>query len=164
MRSDFTVHTKNKMAEQEEVASVTDKPRKGKGEGRIREKNKRQKLASHTTGPDCKCTRLKCFEVVKEEDRALLITSFNSPPNKDSQDSYLASLITVSEVQRRRPRTDEPRSYNNSYGYKVFVKGEEQDAFAYVCFSAFLSIFGIKKGRLETVKKSLASTGKYYLL
>ena len=36
----------------------------------------------------------------------------------------------------------------------------DPDAFAYVCFQAFLSIFGIKKGRLETIKKSLATTGK----
>ncbi|GFO43097.1 vitamin B12-dependent ribonucleotide reductase [Plakobranchus ocellatus] len=37
---------------------------------------------------------------------------------------------------------------------------EDPDGFAFVCFQAFLYIFGIKKGRLETTKKSLATTGE----
>lgn len=151
------------MADHEEAPVVTDKPRKRKIKGRRKEKDKKLRLSSHITGPDCECTKLKCFEIVNEQNRARLITSFNALPTKDAQDSYLAGLITVAEIQRRRPRSDQPKSNNNnSYNYRVFVPGGDDsvNCFAYICFKAFLSIFGIKKGRLESIKKSLSTTGE----
>jgi len=76
------VHKEGKMADHEDVPAVTDKPRKRKKEGSQREKAKKLKLSSHVTGPDCQCTRLKCFETICEENRARLIESFNALPTK----------------------------------------------------------------------------------
>ena len=36
----------------------------------------------------------------------------------------------------------------------------DPDAFAYVCFQAFLSILALRKGDLKPSRKSLATTGK----
>ncbi|GFO24139.1 vitamin B12-dependent ribonucleotide reductase [Plakobranchus ocellatus] len=69
--------------------------------------------------------RLKCFEVIDEKNRVRLIEAFNAFPSKDAQDSYLASLITVTEISQHRPCLDEPeKSNSNSYYYKVFTKSD----------------------------------------
>ena len=57
-------------------------------------KKKKERLASHKTGLKYNCKRLKCFEIVKREDRIFLLSYFNSLASKDAQDSYFASLIT----------------------------------------------------------------------
>ena len=115
------------------------------------------KLLNHTTGPDCKCTRFKCFEIVIENDRACLLGKFNSMSSKDLQDSFLTGLITVCDVKRRRPRKEDPIKLNiNRYKHKVFLNSKDKSV--QVCFNAFLLIFGIKKGRLETIKQSLSTT------
>lgn len=82
---------------------------------------KKPNAVEETAGPDCHCKRLKCFEIVNEENRARLIKSFNALPSKDVQDSHLASLITitVTEISRHRPRSEAPKSSNN----KLFLQG-----------------------------------------
>ncbi|XP_065671958.1 uncharacterized protein LOC136089797 [Hydra vulgaris] len=93
------------------------------------------------------------------DNRARLLAKFNAMSTKDLQDSFLAGVITVCDVTRRRPRKEDQIKLNkNSYKYKVFVNDKEQ--FAQVCFNAFHSIFGIKKGRVETIKRSLSTTGE----
>ena len=59
--------------------------KKRKINGSKQEQAKTRKLSSHITGPDCKFKRLKCFETVKVENRALLIDSFNALPTKNAQ-------------------------------------------------------------------------------
>ena len=73
------------MADYDATPIVTDKPKKGKKNGSKKDIAKKQRLSSHVTGPDCKCIRLKCFQTVKEENRALLLESFNALPTKDAQ-------------------------------------------------------------------------------
>nr|XP_047144797.1 uncharacterized protein LOC105847750 [Hydra vulgaris] len=137
------------------------KSKKRKSKERLREIIKKQRLSSHKIGLGCNCIRLKCFHNVKEEDRKVLTRYFNSLSSKDAQDSYLASLITLNNVSRRRPRNINSKGYNSSYTYRLFITNHEifASSFVYVCFSAFISIFGIKKGRLETIKRSLLTTG-----
>ncbi|GFO12735.1 vitamin B12-dependent ribonucleotide reductase [Plakobranchus ocellatus] len=73
-------------------------------------------------------TRFKCFEVIDEKNRARLIDAFNTFPSKDAQDAYVASLITVTDINRHRPRLDEPKKSNsNSYHYKVFTKSDNNE-------------------------------------
>ena len=111
------------MADCEEHCELTNRPKKRKITGRINEVLKKQKLSSHTTGPDCKCTRYKCFEVVSVDERARLLDSFNALSSKEYQDSFLAGLITVYNVTRRRSRKNEiilKDLNDNSYKYKVF--------------------------------------------
>ena len=74
-----------------------------------------------------------------------------------------SSLITLNNVSRRRPRNIDSKGYN-SYKYKLFITNQElitsKSPFVHVCFSAFIPIFRIKKGRLETIKRSLLTTSK----
>ena len=64
---------------------------------------KKKILALHKTGVECNCKRLKCFEIVKREDRIFLLSYFNSLASKNAQDSYFASLTTLNNISRRRP-------------------------------------------------------------
>nr|XP_047140293.1 uncharacterized protein LOC124815558 [Hydra vulgaris] len=91
----------------------------------------------------------------------MLIRYFNSLSSKDAQDSYLASLITLNNVSKRRPRNINLKDYNSNYKYKFLITNHEilTSSFIYVCFSAFILIFGMKDGRLETIKRSLLTKG-----
>ena len=147
-----------KLADVGDLVHITNSPKKRKIVERLKGKLKKQELSNHTTGPDCKFTRFKCFEILIENDRTCLLAKFNSMSTKDLQD-FLTGLITVCYVTRRRPRKEDPIKLNsNSYKYKVFLNSKDQ--FVQVCFYAFLLIFGIKKGRLETIKRSLSTTGR----
>ena len=42
-----------------ELVHITNRPKKRKIVGRLKEKLKKQKLSNHTKEPDCKCTRFK---------------------------------------------------------------------------------------------------------
>ena len=77
------------MAVHEKLLEMPKKSKKRKSKERLRESKKKQKLASHKTGLECNCKRLRCFEIVKREDRTFLLS--NSLASKDAQDSYLAS-------------------------------------------------------------------------
>jgi hypothetical protein len=50
------------------------------------------------------CKRLKFYEVVNNDDRRNLFSDFNAMNSKDEQDSYLAGLIAVIPIRRRRSR------------------------------------------------------------
>ena len=151
-----------KVASNEKPLEMLKKSKKRKSKERLCESKKKQRLASHKTGLECNCKRLKCLEIVKREDKILLSSYFNSLASKDAQDSLLASLITLNNVSRRRPRNIDSKGYNSSYKYKLFITNQEvitsKNSFVHVCFSAFTSIFGIKKGRLETIKRSLLTS------
>ena len=83
---------------------VSDTPRKRPKTSRKCELHKKQRLSQHTVGPDCKCSRFKCFQYIAEDERQVLIERFNGLASKNEQDSYLASCISVASVARRRPR------------------------------------------------------------
>ena len=97
-----------------ELVHITNRPKKRKIVGRLKEKLKKQKLLNHTTGPDCKCARFKCFEIAIENDRACLLAKFNSMSTKDLQDSFLTGLITVCDVTRRQPRKEIPIKFDSN--------------------------------------------------
>ena len=90
-----------KMADVDELVHITNRPKKRKIVGRLKEKLKKQKLFNHTTGADCKCTRFKCFEIVIENDGTCLFANFNLMFTKNLQDSFLTGLITVCNATRR---------------------------------------------------------------
>lgn len=82
----------------EEHPQQTDKPKKRKITGSSAENAKKRRLMSHETGPDCKCSRLKCFVNVTPAERETLIRGFNEDyTSKDEQDSYLSGwLVSLS--------------------------------------------------------------------
>ena len=66
------------MAANEKPLEMLKKSKKRKSKERLRERKKKQRLASHKTGLECNCKRLKCFKIVKREDRIFLLSYFNS--------------------------------------------------------------------------------------
>lgn len=104
-------------------------------------------ILQRITGPDCKCKK-KCFIKVNDEEKQKIIGSFNQIGNKEKQDTYIAGLIKVNNVVRRRPKNNtKPKSCGCIY--KVRINQIEK----LVCKRAFCSFFGIGKGRVERITK-----------
>ncbi|GFO32007.1 vitamin B12-dependent ribonucleotide reductase [Plakobranchus ocellatus] len=149
------------MADGEERPQLTDRPKKRKINDRASDLLKQERLSSHTTGGSCNCTRFQCFEVTTAPERENLIAKFNSLSSKDDQDSFLASLISITSVRRRRPREDSQNNIpnNNSYTYVAPIVRGDNCVKIQVCFKAFQSLFGITHRRIATVKTALSETG-----
>ena len=153
------------MADREIYPEVTDTPKKRQVKGSRKENAKKQRLLDHNTGNPCGCKRLKCWEVTTAEQRQALIDRFTGYQTKDEQDAFLASLIRVHPVAQRRPRQDENAAnlMQNSYKYHILIMNEGKPEDVQVCHQVMLSFFGIKKGRLESIQKSLKESGELYL-
>lgn len=130
--------------------------------GRMSDVNKKIRHQSHETGLNCNCKRYKCFGVVNEEQRTRILKYFNLLPSRDDQNLYLSGLISVLEIQRRRPRKDEDEAklHTANYAYRVRLVDDIQPIDVPVCASAFIAIHGITRQRVCTIKKSLLTTGK----
>ncbi|KAJ8918941.1 hypothetical protein NQ315_016843 [Exocentrus adspersus] len=141
--------------------SVSVNPKKRKIIGRMREVSKKLKVSTHEPGTPCKCKRFMCFEKVSQTERHTILSNFNGMANYNEQNAYLCSLITVSNIKRRRPRQNEDYAFLHDKAYRYHVKvvragvAEEIP----ICFKAFLAIHGITKRKLELLQKSLKSTG-----
>ena len=153
------------MADNKERLKTTDTPKKRKVTGRQREKAKQLRVSNHVSGENCNCTRFSCFEAISHDERQPIIEDFNTLyESKNGQDAYLATLISVGEIHRRRPRENhEERHKPKSISLSFIVKLQREGCCQYVnvCAKAFCSIFGITKHRVETIRKAMLSTGEY---
>lgn len=150
------------MADVVDKPIVTDKPKKKQVTGRKREFSRDEKLRNHVTGPPCNCKVLKCFQITTEDDRSKMISHFNSLKTKDEQDAFLASLISVHSVQRRRSRKEEPTEaefHNHSYKYHMNIVRDGRCTRIDVCVKGFISIFDVTENRVRRIRESLAATG-----
>lgn len=135
------------------------KTRKRKVTGRVSNVMKKLREQSHELGEDCHCKRLKCFNVVNEQNRSCLINHFNSL-NRNDQNMYLAGLISVLPVKQRRSKNEVCANLHDaSYAFRVRIQVDEKTVEVPVCFKAFLSLHGIGKKRIETIQKSLKASG-----
>lgn len=100
--------------------------------------------------------------MISEDQRTRIIRQFNSFANRYDQDNYLSWLITVSNVQRRRPRVlvgeENAKLHNKSYSYKIRMIGDDTYELP-VCRKAFISLHGITGRRLQFLQKSLTEHG-----
>nr|CAH7747679.1 unnamed protein product [Callosobruchus chinensis] len=75
---------------------------------------------------------------------------------KNEQDSYLAGLITINHIKRRRHRNPgNNRPHCAAYSYKLRCFGIEKS----VCVKAFASIHAVTLPRLKRIQLSLVETG-----
>ena len=137
---------------------VSDTPRKRPKTSRKSEQHKKQRLSQHTVGPDCRCSRFKCFQNIAEDERQVLIGRFNGLASKNEQDSYLSSCISVASVARRRPREESANQVPNesSFAYKVLVPRGDTAEDVQVCTKALGSIFGVSEKCLRRIKEQLS--------
>lgn len=84
------------------------------------------------------------------------MVQFNEMADKNIQDSHLAGLISMNQIQRRRARSN---VFNKAHGahftYKVRIREKEMK----LCKKAFLSLYGIKDPRLRRIRDSLMMIG-----
>lgn len=142
-----------------ELVEETVNPKKKPRLGRLTEVKKQLLTHSHEVGPNCHCSRLKCYEVIQETERKQVNSKFNQMTNYDEQNLYLGGLITVSLVKQRRPRNDEPEHHSYSYSYKIrFIKNDSLKEVP-VCYKAFIAIHGITARRVQTLQSMLTTKG-----
>lgn len=70
--------------------TVTQKTKKRKSHGRVTEVMKKLRLSTHELGKDCRCKRLKCFDVISQDSRKKIIKDFNNLASHNEQSLYLA--------------------------------------------------------------------------
>ena len=110
------------MADATHFSQLTEKPQKRKSFGSKKDLAKKARDSNHTTGENCQCTLLQCFDKVNIEDRAVLIKAFNAYHSKDEQDSLLCSLIYTKNVARRRLTRPEEEAQLNEFSYSYHVR------------------------------------------
>lgn len=75
---------------------------------------KKIRLQSHEEEPPCNCKRLRCIENITEIERKEMLQYFNSLSSNDEQNVYLAGLMSLVPVQRRRNPQEEGNECNVS--------------------------------------------------
>nr|CAI5865121.1 unnamed protein product [Callosobruchus analis] len=112
-------------------------------------------IPGKTIGVICSC-RAKCFSKLSDEEHQANFRRFYALDNKDNQDVFLQGLLTVANIQRRRPRVQEGNK-SKAHVFKYFVyKGT---ANIEVCLNAFTSVFAATRSRVRRLK-DLAIHGK----
>ena len=152
----------NLSSEDTQCPEITEKPKKRKIGARKELLDKEKKLRSHTSGPPCNCSLLKCSETISTEERSQLLSSFNNDfANLNEQNAFLSSLISA--LPTKRPNSSQFPSKRRvfSYEYQVPVIRKGIAVKHKVCHKAFMSIFGITNRRTQTIKLAVATTGIY---
>lgn len=130
--------------------------------GRLSDVGKKNNLSSHEAGKNCKCSHLKCYEIINETDRAKLLRYFNELKSHDEQNNYFAGLITILPIQNRIPRLGEGAAKrDSSFAYRVRIHDDiVNKPDVPVCAKAFCALHGITKNKLTYLQKGLKMTGQ----
>ena len=150
------------MADENTPITETKRPKKRRVLGRKSDCNKRLKLSSHETGPDCLCKRFHCFLNVQEIDQNRIIAHINSLDSKAEQDAYIAKYIELVPVKRRRSRQENNENVSqHEFSYQYYASTLANDKFnkVPVCIKAFCSLHGVSTKRVRYIRDSLASSG-----
>lgn len=141
-------------------SSCSGKSRKRQSFGRQSDVSKKLRTMSHEIGERCNCKK-NCTDLLTNAEKSRLISNFNLLKDWNEQSCHLTGLISVDNVQRRRPRRDEivATLRDNTFHYKVRIMRDNTVTELSVCQKAFISLHGISKKRLETVRNSLKSDG-----
>lgn len=77
---------------------------------------------------------------------------FNDIGNKERQDTFLAGLIIVNNIVKRRTITNEKPNRSFACVYKVRIDGTNEIV---VCKNAFCSLFGVGKAVVERLSSNI---------
>ncbi|CAG9785951.1 unnamed protein product [Diatraea saccharalis] len=77
--------------------------------GREYTTQKNKLVQAKTIGENCRCKK-QCFNKTSEDQRQMNFDKLYSIESKNGQDIFLQSLISCTEIERRRPRVDDERS------------------------------------------------------
>src|SRR5258705_13116191 len=101
--SDCTLKERGRKRVRHVEAWYKNKRRKRRAEGKSYTSTTGKRVPARKVGTPCNC-RKKCFSRTTEEQREAILMQFNTLGNQEHQDSYLAGLMTVHDVKRRRQR------------------------------------------------------------
>lgn len=146
------------LSSEDEHPEPTDRPKKRQKLGSKRDSDKLERLHNHVTGPHCRCKR-KCTTLMTDVDRQTLIKNFNDLLSKDAQDAYLCGIIRLLPVRRRRMTRGDSIPNESSYKYIVHIVENNVAREQVICYSGFLSLYGITNRRARCVKDSLVRYG-----
>ncbi|KAG8308514.1 hypothetical protein J6590_108027, partial [Homalodisca vitripennis] len=142
-------------------------PRKRQSYGTLRDATKTLRAQSFELGENCFCKRFRCFEVIPVNEQKRILDNFNeigatSREPWNAQSSYLAGLISVLPVNRRRSREADQaaaRTHDCTIGYRERISRNEGNRDVQVCKKAFMAVHGITKRRLTNIQDSLKKLG-----
>lgn len=123
--------------------------KKSIAEGKEYTNHKGKLVGPRKTGQDCHC-RNQCFEKINENERRLVLDHFNKIGDRHLQDTYLGGLIRTNSVERIRPKSGARKKRSCSHKYDIRV-GKQT---VRVCRTAFGSIHGISRKRVDNIAKS----------
>lgn len=110
-----------------------------------------KKVEARKVGANCNCKKA-CFNSIGNDELSVLLNEFNLLGSYDLQNVHLYSLITATDVQRKRTSNEISRR-SCTFIYNVKTNGKT----VAVCRKAFLSIHGISIKRLKRLQKSSVS-------
>ncbi|CAH1106454.1 unnamed protein product [Psylliodes chrysocephalus] len=124
---------------------------------RMYEVLKNIRLHSREFGVFCNYKRVKCMEKISSNTIRAILNNFNSLGSYNEQNSYLCSFVSVTTVQRRRPRAPEnlAKYHDCSYMYRVRIKQDNHFDEVQVCAKFFIAAHGISKSKLEYLLTSI---------
>lgn len=154
----------------EEHPVVTEQPKKRRRMGTARDVARDNRAKSHATGQNCGCKR-QCMLILTPDETEYLLNTFNDLSNRNAQDAHLSSLIRLLPITARRPRQTSNVHRPNSSSFKsyaeliIIIRRVDGDSVVenIVCFKAFIALHGVTRSRVETVKKSLTTTGEIHV-
>lgn len=99
---------------------------------------------------------MKCFTKVTEDEQKELIDKMNKFDTKDTQDTFLQSLMEHRNSRRHRPRVKDlqlarPKTY--SFSFFVTPNGKKIK----VCKKAFINLHGSTKKTVERIQRLLTA-------
>ena len=81
----------------------------------------------------------KCTELISEDAMKSTIQFINKFDSKNALDTYLQSLIEKKDIQRKGPRSEEPKKKEFTFIYHIKINGVRKK----VCKKVFCSMHGI---------------------
>ncbi|CAG9782306.1 unnamed protein product [Diatraea saccharalis] len=114
--------------------------------GREYTTQKNKLVQAKTIGENCRCKK-QCFNKTSEDQRQMNFDKLYSIESKNGQDIFLQSLISCTEIERRRPRVDDERSKSRFGSYTYYVEVNKKTL--QVCKKAFMSIFAVSAKRIR---------------
>lgn len=146
--------------EGEACPSKPSSTRKRAKRGRMREVIKKMNLQSRETGDPCIC-KDKCFEKIKEVERAEILKHVNSLKTHDEVNLYLTGLVNILPIQRHRVKNKLGANFRDVwYSYSIRVERNDSVEEVKVCKNAFISINGISRGKVDYILKQMKSSGE----
>lgn len=99
--------------------------------------------------------KMKCYEKFSDVDKISILTHLNNFETKTEQDIFLQGQLSLSSVDRKRPRKEDPKSRKYNIVYNIKLEGKVNK----VCKKAFINLYGISEKRVRRLA-GLIEAGK----